>query len=350
AAGGRLEAGREYTARVFDPSAMSDRAVSMTVTGRAELVVPDSVTRRPDDTWVVATVDTVPVWVVEETYGGVAVTSWLDEDGRLVKAESPMGFTLRRMPFELADQQWRRSRDEPAASRYGSVIESTAIAANAALDPAGVERLVVRLGNVDLEGFALEGGRQHLRGDTLSIRRERPTDLRATYALPYEGGGEPAVALASTPLIQVDDRRIRERALRIADGASDPLEVARRLNEWVYGGLRKEITLSIPSAVQVLESGQGDCNEHTVLYVAMARALGLPARTAVGLVHLRGTFYYHAWPEVWLGEEWVAVDPTLGQFPADAAHLRFLNGGLAQQVELIRLIGRLELDIIDTGP
>jgi transglutaminase-like putative cysteine protease len=68
----------------------------------------------------------------------------------------------------------------------------------------------------------------------------------------------------------------------------------------------------------------------------------------VGLVHIRGTFYYHAWPEVWLGEQWVAVDPTLDQYPADASHLRFLTGGLARQVELIRLIGRLELDIIRT--
>ena len=34
----------------------------------------------------------------------------------------------------------------------------------------------------------------------------------------------------------------------------------------------------------------------------------------MGLVHIRGSFYYHAWPEVWLGE-WVAVDPTLGQAP-----------------------------------
>jgi transglutaminase-like putative cysteine protease len=62
-------------------------------------------------------------------------------------------------------------------------------------------------------------------------------------------------------------------------------------------------------------------------------------------VYLRGHFYYHAWPEVWLGE-WVAVDPTLGQYPADASHLRFILGGLARQVELIRLIGRLQLEVI----
>jgi hypothetical protein len=44
----------------------------------------------------------------------------------------------------------------------------------------------------------------------------------------------------------------------------------------------------------------------------------------------------------------VAVDPTFGQYPADAAHLRFTIGGLARQVELIRLIGRLSLDVVGT--
>jgi transglutaminase-like putative cysteine protease len=112
----------------------------------------------------------------------------------------------------------------------------------------------------------------------------------------------------------------------------------------VYSSVRKEITPSIPSAVQVLRALRGDCNEHTVLYVALARSVGLPARTAIGLVNVEGRFYYHAWPEVWLADRWVAMDPTLGQYPADASHLRFLVGGLARQVELIRLIGRLEIE------
>ena len=78
----------------------------------------------------------------------------------------------------------------------------------------------------------------------------------------------------------------------------------------------------------------------------MARSLGLPVRTAVGLVYLDGSFYYHAWPEVWLGE-WVAVDPTFRQTPADAAHIRFVVGGLAQQVEIVRLIGHLDIDVVE---
>jgi transglutaminase-like putative cysteine protease len=363
AAGGRLDVGQEYSARVFDPSSMSDRTVTVEVTGRDMIEIPDSVVyNERTDQWSPWRYDTIPVWVVEERFGGVSITSWLDDDGRLVQAESPMGFTLRREPYELADQAWQRSREDASmAAGYGAVIENTAIAANADLSgAAGTDRLVVRLRNVELEGFDLEGGRQTLRGDTLVVTRERSA-FEAGYTLPYTVPADRAAedaaplfgppgpdALEATPLIQVDDPRIRETARSIADGETNPAVVARRLTAWVYDRLAKDITLSIPSAVQVLEMGQGDCNEHTVLYVALARALGLPTRTAVGLVHLNGRFYYHAWPEVWL-DEWVAVDPTLDQYPADAMHLRFLVGGLARQVELIRLIGRLDLDIVSTS-
>src|SRR2546421_10446608 len=82
-----------------------------------------------------------------------------------------------------------------------------------------------------------------------------------------------------------------------------------------------------------------------ILYVALARAAGLPARTAAGLVPVDGRFYYHAWAEVYLGD-WVAVDPMLDEFPAGAAHVRFSIGGLAQQAELVRLIGRIKLEVL----
>ena len=159
-------------------------------------------------------------------------------------------------------------------------------------------------------------------------------------------------ALEPEPLIQSDDPRIVRRAREItaarAQRGQDPTRVAGQLANAVFNMLEKKITISVPSAVHVLETLTGDCNEHTVLYVALARSLGLPARTAVGLVYLRGSFFYHAWLEVWLGE-WVAVDPTFGDAPADAAHIRFVIGGLAQQVEIVRLIGRLQIEVLNTA-
>ena len=74
--------------------------------------------------------------------------------------------------------------------------------------------------------------------------------------------------------------------------------------------------------------------------------MGIPARIATGLAYVNGKFYYHAWPEIHL-RTWTAVDPTFGQFPADAAHLRFVAGGLTRQGELLRLVGNLRIEVLD---
>ena len=113
----------------------------------------------------------------------------------------------------------------------------------------------------------------------------------------------------------------------------------------MHDSLKKQITFGVPNALQVLQARTGDCNEHTQLFVALARAAGLPARIAAGLAYVDGKFFYHAWPEILL-DDWVAVDPTFGQFPADAAHLRFVIGGVARQTELLRLMGNLKIDVL----
>ena len=153
--------------------------------------------------------------------------------------------------------------------------------------------------------------------------------------------------LANTPFLQTTDSRMHARARSVAGNWTNSLEAATALYEWVHRRVEKKSTVSLPSALDVLLRMEGDCNEHTYLFVALARSIGIPAKIRVGLTLHEGLFYYHAWPEVWPGR-WVAVDPTFGQFPADAAHLRFVIGGLARQVELIRLIGRLRLDVVSS--
>ncbi len=341
---------REFTVRVFDPSAMAARDVTMKVTARDTLVIPDSAMADASGRWKASRYDSIPTWRLDQRFGGVVISTWVDDDGQIVRATSPLGFTIERTYYELAQQEWRDGRKKGAqlAEGYGALIQGTAISSNVDLGTVqDRDALRVRLGGVDLEGFDLQGGRQRLFGDTLLITRERTLPTPG-YQLPYKarGGADSiAVELEASPLIQIADPEIIAASRRIVGDTKDPVEASRRLTTWVYEKLEKDVTLSVPSARQVLDAKKGDCNEHTVLYVALARAAGLPARTAVGLVYLRGQFYYHAWPEVWLGE-WVAVDPTLGQFPADASHLRFILGGLARQVELIRLIGRLQLEVI----
>jgi len=346
--GGNLAVGKTYTVRLFDPLQLSERDVDITVTAESVFVVPDSAELAGEDPiWIPARWDTLHAWHVRQEMGGFQVEAWIDDLGQIVRATTPVGFTMERTAYEIAFENFVRREGAQASLDVGAdLIRQTAIASNVSLSTETLSELTIRVGGVDLGSFDLSGGRQSLAGDTLRIGRESPEQLRAQYRLPASG---PAWAryLAPEPLVQSDDPRIQAQARQIVGRDRRPERAAARLNAWVHDELDKRITVSVPSALEVLDSRRGDCNEHTVLYVALARAIGLPARTAAGLVYVDGRFYYHAWPEVYL-DGWVALDPTFGQFPADAAHLRFTIGGLARQVELIQLIGRLSLDVVGT--
>lgn len=351
AVGEGLEVGGRHRFPVFDPSSLSTRSVDVHVTEHDTIAVPDSAEfNRDTGRWTVAHLDSIPAWRIVEVYGGMNVESWVDADGRVIRASSPLGFSMEQTEYELARQAQEDIPGLEGSPLDDDVILSTAIQSNVDLgEVRDYQELRFLLSGVDLEGFQLQGGRQRLAGDTLVVTREDWRGIEPDFDdLPYPRM-DFLEYLQPEPLIQSDDEGIIQAAERMARwqniGRNAPKSITVRLTRGIYGMLRKEVTFSIPNAVQVLDAGRGDCNEHTVLFVAMARALGLPSRTAVGLVYLNDAFFYHAWPEVWLGQ-WVAVDPTFGQYPADAAHLRFVVGGLAQQVEILRLIGNLEIQVL----
>ena len=151
--------------------------------------------------------------------------------------------------------------------------------------------------------------------------------------------------LADEPLLQAHDLRVLRTAVVIAGPERDPRAIVERLSRWLHDSLTKSVGRGAPNALATLRSRRGDVRDHAQLLVAFARALGIPARVANGLVLVGNSFYQHAWAEVWL-TDWVAVDPALGQFPADAAHVRLVIGGAARDPDLLRLIGNLDIRIL----
>jgi transglutaminase-like putative cysteine protease len=145
--------------------------------------------------------------------------------------------------------------------------------------------------------------------------------------------------------MQTDHPNIRALSANIVQGETNGLRAALRIKDWVYKEIAKEPTVSIPNALEVVQTRKGDCNEHTVLFNALARAAGIPAKTVVGVVYLRGAFYYHAWSEVWLGD-WVSLDSVLNQFPADVTHIKFLEGEIDRQIDILQLIGNLKIEVL----
>jgi len=339
--------GRHYVLPVFDPSTMTPHDVGVDVRAESLFVVDDSaVVDSATQRWRGVDPDTIRSWQVTSQSKG-AFSGWIDDHGRIMQT-TQLGFVLRRMPYEVAFANWRADTSHAVASDR-DILETTAIAANKRMDKR-IDALRVRLSNVDLSGFDVDGQRQRLDRDTLVIAREPDSALVAPYQLNGRLLARPqdSATTRPEPLLQSTDRRIVGAALRIRQGQRDPRVVAERINTWVHDSISNRVTLGVPNALEVLRTRRGDCNEHTQLFVALARAIGLPARVAAGLAYVDGKFYYHAWPEVLLGD-WVPVDPTFGQFPADAAHIRFVIGGLPRQTELLRLMGNLKIDVLSVN-
>lgn len=326
-----LTTGARHQVQVFDPATLSNAPMTITV-GERELIRLSGLP--------------LPVFRLQMQFAGLTATSWITDTGEVVREESALGMLVVKEPPEVAQRiaVSQRARTD--------LIQAAAIAPAMRYrldDPRTVQRIVLKLTGAELPQGDLDGAGQTaspLENGTQTI------EIRDPRGLPY-GAPDPDSAryLAAEPLLESDAPEIIAEAQAAIRGASDQREQAERLVRHVNALLDKKPTVSIPSAKEVLRTKIGDCNEHTALLVAMARAIGIPARIAVGLVYLNGAFFYHAWPEVYLrgpaGAQWLPVDPTLNQFPADATHLRVARGGLDKQTLVLPLIGRLRIEVTD---
>jgi hypothetical protein len=315
-----LEPGKKYRFPLFNPVTMNTEDAFITVISSEHIKVGDK-----EQT----------IYKLNETFQGMETTSWITQDGETVKEESPLGYVLLK---ESPQEAKKLDKKGPAVD----IIALTRIPSNAIKDSSQVKYLRARLKGISLNGFQLNGDRQILKGDTIEIRLQ---DHSSAYQLPYEGK-QLKEYLQPNALIQSDDRRIIDQSIKILSGELDARTAAKKLNDWVYTALVKKPVVSIPSALEVLNQREGDCNEHTALYTALARAAGIPTRMIAGIVFMEDGFYYHAWPEVWINE-WVAVDPTFKQFPADATHIRFVSGNLDRQSEILKLVGKLKVEVLE---
>jgi tetratricopeptide (TPR) repeat protein len=126
--------------------------------------------------------------------------------------------------------------------------------------------------------------------------------------------------LRPTKEIRSTDPTVVAQAREIAGEDHDGWSVARKLSDWTFKNLKWK-RVDDADAAQTLATREADCLEFSQLFVAMARAVGLPARIVAGMAHGGGSFGGHAWVEVWVGD-WVELDPTWGTNFVDATHIR----------------------------
>ncbi len=313
---------------IFDPATMSQEPVTVKVIGEEEIAsmgLPTKTTK------------------LTLTFKGAVQTAWMDENGEIIREKGLLGMTLEKTSKEMA----LAGLSETAGAE--DITEIASVKSNVTIEnPRKLTFLKVELSGIETDGLYLNGGRQTLQqtlsGNMLSIARENLKDLPEKSENLNPEALKPF--LSAEPFIESDHPKISEMAAKIVSPDDPPLEKAKKLVGWVFKNIEKRPVISIPDAVTTLENRIGDCNEHAVLLAALARAAGIPSKIESGLVYLNGRFYYHAWNLLYVSK-WITADAVFDLMPADAARIRFASGNPQSQLELIPVIDRVGIRVIE---
>ena len=183
----------------------------------------------------------------------------------------------------------------------------------------------------------------------LTVRPNPAIFLRATDATRADKavreiiGPPPVVAEQGT---DAGDAATSAASSALIPWLHDLMAVVHARLSYVSGSTTSETT-----AIEALKAGAGVCQDHAHLFIAAARAHGIPARYVCGYMLADGTHAdlheTHAWAEVWVEPlGWIAFDPssgictteryirlTTGMDAFDAAPIRgHATGGSAQGV------------------
>jgi transglutaminase-like putative cysteine protease len=211
--------------------------------------------------------------------------TWLDTNWQPVRSqfEIPQLGTL---------VLYRCSKDEATRPGKGDTLPDIAkgslIPLNRAIEwpnetRAAVYRITVNEEESPATTFAADGRQEckNVQGQTFELH---------VYANPPPAGSSsPAKVseefLKSCYWINSEDARIQEYARQAVGKRTDPWEQAKAIERWVHAHMHVSYTEPFARASEVAKNLTGDCRQYGFLATAMCRAVGLPARTALGLCY-----------------------------------------------------------------
>lgn len=151
---------------------------------------------------------------------------------------------------------------------------------------------------------------------------------------PYKGfSDDVAKFLEPADIIDSDDPRVVSKASELAAGETDYYSVVFRIADWTKENVDYDLSTlnqkTSQKASWVLARKDGVCDEITSLFIALLRAVGIPAKFVSGIAYTESPEFprnwgAHGWAEVYFpGVGWVPYDVTYGQYGfTDPTHVK----------------------------
>jgi hypothetical protein len=270
---------------------------------------------------------------------GQKTTSWIDRQGWPLLEIGLNGVMISGLEEEQSAKHYLAAA---SLNKQDVLVDFSLVRTDRQIElPRNVASLTLELGGVDLE--LPSGPAQRCEPAGATWRCEIDSSSRE------QASGDVTRYLRSSLAVPFRDPSIQSLAHTIGAGSTNDRGRVTAILAWLDGHIRKEAADAF-SALDVLATGRAECQGHAYLYTALARANGIPSRVANGLVYSEQHqgFLYHSWAESLMDGEWQTVDPTFGQLPADATHIKLTEGEEYTDIApLAELVGKVSARIVE---
>ncbi len=316
---GSVKVGDTFDLRLLDVPARGAAVTKLEVLARE--AIADEAVRDEEGNAVL-----IPCFRVRERdpKSGSTTTIWIDDDGAFVKLVGEGGITYHRLARSAAEETPVKPAEFRVTTPATPVLERIMSADRLYLDlhlrgdpdrplpefPASRFSRTEKVRGSDEEGWVVE------------MVLDKFDEPEATTTLPMDTKGLER-HLESTVLMPTGHEKVQAVVTTVVGEEPDARKAAHLLARYVTERLgKKSPEVAQASALEILDSGQGDCSEHALLFVTLCRAAGIPARQCSGYVCIGSQWGAHAWAEIWLGR-WVGADPTTGEIGTGARYVFF---------------------------
>jgi hypothetical protein len=270
---------------------------------------------------------------------------YLDSKGELVKATGPMGIEMipedPTKPVAIVEPGYRPSVDLAAAT---SIRPDKPL-----MDPGNLRYLKLRITGRDLSRIPSDAHQTIKKDGDGWIVECHPVALAAKPSTTIAKAKQQKPEWIQPSLhIPSSSPQMKQLAAKIVGSRKTVQEASLSVRRWVYDNMRANSGIGVlRDATEVLASKEGVCRDYAILTATLTRAAGIPSRLASGLVNWDGTFYYHAWVEVWDGSRWLGIDSTAREEALSAAHIKLAHGQV-DSAFTFTFLDKVKVNVLET--
>ncbi|MGN6283061.1 transglutaminase-like domain-containing protein [Frateuria sp.] len=302
--------GTHYQLHEFDPSSQQVVHVRVDVLGEETVALPDGPVRLSHQRQTLSL-----------ARGRQTLDLWVDDEG--IARKGLMSLLGQPMEMLACDRACALAPNQPVDMLRAATIDSPRWL------PAYVRAVPMRY-RIRISGNI---GQPFITTDEQQVTALGGTDWMLDVGTSHAGRQAPPRSTDTQPnaWLQSDAPAIRRLAAQAVGGAHGDLQRMRRLRQFVSNYITGHgLDVGYASALEVVNSREGDCTEYAVLLAAMARAQGIPARVVTGMVYAdrfaggSRVFIPHEWVQAWVDGRWQSFDAALQHF--DSTHLALASG------------------------